>query len=198
MSFRNPGLSRILCIIAALALALASGLMADRVVLKNGDSYRGTIVSQDGHEVRIRTSFALVTLPKSGIVRLEFDEPADRWDSLWRSTLLPGWGQFWHNRPIPGLIYSGSALAGIITSSLLYASYLDARGVYNKNPDSWPLYDKAAARKQRFGVALTITIGLWIWQAADAAIFAPTTARTEGLSAFSLEGQPGLFYTARF
>jgi len=196
MSFRNPGLARILCIIAA--LALTSGLMADRVVLKNGDSYRGTIVSQDRHEVRIRTSFALVTLPKSGVVRLEFDEPADRWDSLWRSALLPGWGQFWHDRPIPGALYSGGTFAGVATSTLLYLSYLSARDAYNASQNDSSLFSKANTRRKQFNAALTITIGLWIWQAADAAIFAPTTTRTEGLSAFSLEGQPGLFYTARF
>ena len=196
MSFRKPGLSRILCIMAA--LTLSSGLMADKVVLKNGDSYRGTIVSQDGHEVRIRTSFAVVTLPKSGIARMEFDDPPGRWDALWRSAHLPGWGQFWQIRPVPGALYSGSVLAGLVTSTLLYISFLDARDAYNASPSDRTLFEKADTRRKQFNLATGITIGLWIWQAADAAIFAPTTTRTEGLSALSPEGQPGLFYTARF
>jgi len=60
----------------------------------------------------------------------EAGETVDVWGALWRSALLPGWGQFAQGRATAGWIYAGSFFAGGIATGALFGEASSATAAY--------------------------------------------------------------------
>lgn len=58
-------------LLAVLALSLACAAFADKVVLKDGKVYEGTVVEQTESSVRIRTAKAVLTFPMERVASIE-------------------------------------------------------------------------------------------------------------------------------
>ncbi len=54
-----------------LLLALSGSVLGDTLYLKNGKSYEGKVVSDDGRVVRFKTSVGILSFDKSRIARIE-------------------------------------------------------------------------------------------------------------------------------
>ena len=177
---------------------LATLVHGDRVVLQSGEVYNGRIVSQDSNEIRLRTSFAELTLPKRLVRSFEFDTDPPRLDSLWRSALVPGWGQFWHDRPAFGTAYAVGTAAALVTAIVLQVRYDSARRDYEADRTDRTLYDRADSRRRAANAAFLVTAGLWLWQSADAYLFAPAVPSRVALTPEPLPGGFGLNFSARY
>lgn len=60
----------------------------------------------------------------------------DRWGALWRSALLPGWGQFYADSPISGSLYAGLFTLGAVNSYNLRNIALSSRNEYTSFTDT--------------------------------------------------------------
>ncbi|MEQ9362949.1 MAG: hypothetical protein RIF32_01830 [Leptospirales bacterium] len=66
----------------------------------------------------------------------EPDVRVDRWGALWRSALLPGWGQFYAGSPIAGTAYSGLFAFGAVNSYNLRRIAISSRNEYTSFTDT--------------------------------------------------------------
>ena len=100
---------------------------------------------------------------------------------LWRSLLLPGWGQFCNGKPVKGLLFGGVS-AGLAVGALQAASAVD-------DADTPEVHqDRAARRNTRIlYVALAFTVS-----ALDAYIDAHLAALDADLAPMPLDGGVGL------
>lgn len=76
--------------------------------------------------------------PDEAVVQKE-EDPAveiDRWGALWRSAILPGWGQFYAGSPIFGTAYSGLFAFGAVNSYNLRRIALSSRNDYRSFTDT--------------------------------------------------------------
>jgi hypothetical protein len=117
--------------------------------------------------------------------------PSDR-GAVWRSALLPGWGQIYKHRKDVGYIYAGTVGTGFAFSLFSLLMWQNAYSRYrNYNPDhvftpqgGTELIDPASAQVQfnRYAsqaqtwreitlISAGITLAIYIWQIVDAWIF---------------------------
>lgn len=101
--------------------------------------------------------------------------------ALWRSLLLPGWGQFYNGKPLKGLVLGGIS-AGLAVGALRAANDVDGA------PTPEIHQDRAARRNTRIlYVAMAFTVS-----ALDAYIDAHLATLDVDLALLSLEGGGGL------
>ncbi len=60
----------------------------------------------------------------------------DRWGALWRSAILPGWGQFYADQPVMGTAYSGLFAFAAVNSYNLRRIALSSRNDYTSFTDT--------------------------------------------------------------
>lgn len=117
--------------------------------------------------------------------------PSDR-GALWRSSLLPGWGQFYKQRKTWGYIYSGVIGTGAAFSLFSLIMWQQANRNYkNYNPEhvvtpqnEYGIKDPAAAQAQFSSliqkseqweqitlISAGITLGIYLWHLFDAWFF---------------------------
>jgi hypothetical protein len=102
-------------------------------------------------------------------------------DAIWRSTLLPGWGQFYNKDDLKGWIFTGLAVLGGITT---IGSYIEMQKRYdeykNTTSDFETYYERANSKYQEFK-RCAISLGIiWILNILDAGIsFNPEKHKVE-------------------
>jgi len=117
--------------------------------------------------------------------------PSDN-GALWRSTVLPGWGQYYKQRKIFGYVYGGLTFAGAAWTTVSLFLWIKANdNYYNYRPDhivtpqgETPLLDPTAAAaefsrlktqsgnwQQIFFISLAATLTIYAWQLFDAWFF---------------------------
>ena len=126
---------------------------------------------------------------QANLERVIFVKP--RGQALWRSTLIPGWGQFYEEKPVKGGVYLATqiALSYLLINQrsdyeTLHEDYLDKRTVYSEFQgtqeqitalwsDAEVAYDLSESnyRKQQFTMGLLV--GSYLWNVADAWLFMP-------------------------
>jgi hypothetical protein len=101
---------------------------------------------------------------------LEGAGPIGAEGALWRSLLLPGFGQFKTDRPVRGAIFGGAAAAGVITTVVLAVRANQANNILDGAPVSvrGEAQDQAERYARARNVALGLTALLWLGQAAEA------------------------------
>ncbi|MBX3722407.1 MAG: hypothetical protein KF713_11265 [Turneriella sp.] len=137
--------------------------------------------------------------------------PSDR-GAIWRSALLPGWGQFYKRRPTAGKIYIGAVGTGFAFSLFSLVMWQTSYSRYrNYNPDhvvtpqgGTELIDPADAQAQfdRYAsqvqtwqkitlVSIGVTFAIYLWQIVDAWIF--DTRHAQLGKRFAAERSEGIF-----
>jgi TM2 domain-containing membrane protein YozV len=117
--------------------------------------------------------------------------PSDR-GAIWRSALLPGWGQFYKRRPTAGKIYIGAVGTGFAFSLFSLVMWQTSYSRYrNYNPDhvitpqggtelvdpvdAQAQFDRYASQAQTWQnitlVSIGVTLAVYLWQIVDAWIF---------------------------
>mgnify|MGYP000889817563 CR=1 FL=1 len=184
------------------SLLVSAPLAADRLVLHSGEVYVGTILSQDHNSVTIRTAFAPITVSKRNLREIVYDRIERDWSvplgALWRSSLVPGWGQFWTERPVMGCVYGGLFVAGIAGSLLTWNRYDDARSFYLSHVHTDERYRDVQDKKDSFNLMLAGTIAVWAWQTLDAFLWAPVGERRVVVAAVPHSEGSTLFVSCRF
>lgn len=153
-------------------------ISADKVILKNGNVFLGTIVSHDTNTIQIKTDFSVLQIDKGDVVSVTYDKEFERFDSLWRSAVLPGFGQFWHERESFGYLYASLTGASLAITLFSYFNFTSARSSYYNNPYNESLFTKADSKRKLFNKFAYITATIWIWQAFDAFLFCPSPKYT--------------------
>lgn len=179
--------------------------------LRDGRFHRGWLLREEADRIVLRTVAGDVTVLRSDLRNIDerrelyleekrFTYPLGA--ALWRSAVLPGWGQFWMARPTKGWIFAtatGAFLGGAIGTYAAWRSATDsynarlAAGTYDK-----ALFDHAAKLKTWNNVLFTLTLVAYGANLADAALFRGRPGPADGL-AFEPRGDGGaLAYSARF
>jgi putative salt-induced outer membrane protein YdiY len=81
---------RTLCLLFLLSVALSSNVLADQVVLKNGDRLTGQVVKFDGKNLTIKSEFAgEVNIPWSAVQQITSDQPLQVQSSTGQTAVGP-------------------------------------------------------------------------------------------------------------
>jgi TolB-like protein len=139
--------------------------------------------------------------------------PSDR-GALWRSALLPGWGQFYKQRKTAGYIYSGVIGTGAAFSLFSLVMLQSTKQQYaSYNPDhvitpqgEFGIKDPAAAQAefarleakadqwyQITMISAGITLGIYLWHLFDAWFFEGNYVELGKASAMEIHSQESLF-----
>jgi hypothetical protein len=118
-----------------------------------------------------------------------------RGQALWRSTLLPGYGQLYEGRPLWGFVYLVAEASLIYNLNIqrsdynkLHQDYLDKRDVYSNFQGSqdqisqrWTevqtAFNASESNYQKQQITMGLIAGTYLWNIADAWLFMPR--RTE-------------------
>lgn len=172
------------CIILLVSLFFFAShtLQAAVIILRNGDKVRGKIVSQDMNHIKVDMGGAVVSIAKTRIARIErarIRRPEDGnipLDSMWRSALLPSWGQFYQGNQLKGFLFAGGFLAcstGMLVSWLNFQQAEDEwfrQGIRTKD-----VHDRMAQWSNANTIFTVLTITVWVYNILDAGLFAPET-----------------------
>jgi TolB-like protein len=116
-------------------------------------------------------------MPAAGLVALSSDAVVLRTKSgaLFRSLLIPGWGQIYNQQPVKGYAFIGVAIALGGSAALMQGLSAMAANDYKRATSN---FDAAAQRAENFGiaaVALVSTLGaFWIYNVIDAYVSGKT------------------------
>jgi len=122
-------------------------LRADTVHLRNGKQIYGKIVNESQTEVKIHANGANRTLYMKDIRRIQYgtkdpaeeaerladEKPPGRFDIMWRSALLPGWGQLHADQPVAGIASAGLFGAGLILTLHIRNQAVTAKSNYDQS-----------------------------------------------------------------
>lgn len=113
-----------------------------------------------------------------------------RLESLWRSALVPSWGQFWQGRKTMGYVWAGTTGATLFGMLAARISYRIEKSAWDAGDHSQERYDRMKRRSDlHFALSLT-ALCLWALNVADAAVFSPKTP--VGLSLLPATDGPGV------
>ncbi|MCK6548682.1 CsgG/HfaB family protein [Myxococcota bacterium] len=149
------------------AESLVSGTVAEA-----GPSYVVTVRQVDVESGKVLVS-GTVTFERAGLVALSSDavEMKSASGAMFRSILLPGWGQFYNEEPAKGAIFMGLGLGSLATAGGFFAAAHSANSSYlGGTPDV--VGDRAIANDHiRVTNALLIGYGVvWAVNVVDALI----------------------------
>lgn len=114
-----------------------------------------------------------------------------RLESLWRSALVPSWGQFWQGRDTMGYIWAGTTGAALVGMLAARISYTIEKSAWDAGDHSQERYDRMKRRSDlHFALSLT-ALCLWALNVADAGVFSPSRAMC-GVSLLPAADGPGL------
>lgn len=145
--------------------------------------YRGLFIFQDENILLIRIGDKKIRIPKNSINRVDWrknlplnqpDNTNLRLRSLWRSALLPGWGQFYQKRTAWGFMYSNLIAGSIIANLLIYNKYQTLRTEYLSYVHNDARLALADSWRKKSNTMLVLSGIFWLWQALDAGIFPPS------------------------
>jgi TolB-like protein len=146
--------------------------------LADGYMVNARIVSTKNGQALVADS---VKLPAAGLVALASDAVVlrSRSGAIFRSVLIPGWGQFYNRQAWKGWVFIGTELAVFgsaigfhVAGNQAYADYTsktsaDALGE-NPSAEAERLYDTASSRYRYRNVLLGVGAGIWLLNIVDA------------------------------
>lgn len=117
-------------------------------------------------------------------------ESKSKISALWRSLIVPGWGQYYQEKPVQTLLYPTLAFAGVIGSiftidqyNKAVNEYNDARNLYLKAYNSSEInalrntmdekFDDMESREKTRNILLIATGAVWLWNVLDTVILPP-------------------------
>jgi len=168
------------------------------IFLKNKKRIFGTMIKKDAKRITLETDAGKTIILLSNIITIKKGNhlikiPIPKrkvikdiwWDSMWRSAIIPSWGQFYQGKKAKGWIALGITAISVTGSIWSYFSYKSAKDRFDSN-DKFKQsdYDKMVAADRRNDIFLTVTVAAWILNIVDATIFAPSylTSKVPGLS----------------
>jgi len=97
-------------------------------------------------------------------------QPLTAADALWRSALVPGWGQYKTDRHIRGVAFGVATGASLVATLWLTVRAHQANTIYENAPLSVrsQAYDQAANDATARNTLLGVTLGLWAVNVAEA------------------------------
>lgn len=123
-----------------------------------------------------RVAFAReVQVPQAGAIALssEYVVTKSRGDALFRSLLVPGWGQIYNNQDAKGYVFTGVTLgligAGVfqrVQSNKTHDEYMKA----TSKDKATELYDKMSNQYDQSNLLFAIAGGVWVVNVVDAFI----------------------------
>jgi len=119
-------------------------------------------------------------------------------NSMWRSALLPSWGQFYQGKSTKGWIIAalqGASIIGIILSYQKYQSYLDEWNSTSFRTKE--LHDKISSMANTVDLLKIAAVSIWALNIVDAGIFAPDSLKKNG-KRLSYTITPSLSYALIF
>jgi len=149
------------------------------VHLKNGKSIRGNVVQLAPDSVVLLTASGKKRIKTADIKRVDgwkffrFSLPVEsNIEPVWRSLLLPSWGQFYRGKTTKGWLIAGG-MAGLTAASII--SYINLQNA--KDLLSYPTESRYAdykSKRNTFNTFLVITLVGWGLNVLDAAVFPGT------------------------
>ena len=148
-----------------------------------GKVFRGILIDQNSEILKIKTKKGEFTLLKKDIERMDWNkkliDPSEkykdlRFSSAWRSLVLPSWGQFYQGKRKKGYIIASSMgflVLGAVFSKIIYNGYFNDYD--DLSFDDPALFSKANAWRTTYNIFVITAILGWIYNVADAALFAP-------------------------
>lgn len=164
--------------------------------LKNGLTLKGRIIGLNREGITVNNHAGSKFIPISMITRVDgwrfFRFPEERPDFLapvWRSLLLPGWGQLYNDKRAKGIIIVGG-MAGLAGSTVYaYTRLQDAKSKLEYPTVS--RYNQYKKWRKSYNTLLVVTLSGWGLNILDAALFHKTN-RKQQPSPLSLGYDPGL------
>ena len=90
--------------------------------------------------------------------------------AMFRSLLIPGWGQFYNDSPVRGVIYPILCAAGL-TATIIFAAKPWTSTSNTVDTVVWQReMDEGKINKRNFTIALTTTLSAWVLNSLDALI----------------------------
>jgi TolB-like protein len=179
-------------------------------VSEAGDQYlvnARIVATQTGETLAAESA----TLPAAGMVALASDAVVlrSRSDAVYRSLLVPGWGQFYNRQPVKAWLVIGTevALGGAALGYHLAAqSSYDRYTKASSSARAQDLYDEASSRYRTRNWLLVAFGGVWLLNVADAwfsgvdgeRLLAGGVAEAPALAPVLLPGGAGAVATLRF
>ncbi|MCK4906554.1 MAG: hypothetical protein KAS64_03340 [Spirochaetes bacterium] len=153
------------------------------IYLKNGNALRGYFISQSKKIIAIRLMHGVILkIQKNNIERMDWKKKTTKksinnqiskknpWKSIWRSTVLPSWGQFYQGRNTKGWVFAASSFISI--SGLIFASikYNNLRKEWDAGDNSISLWDNMSTWYNTRNVFTVAALTIWILNIIDAGI----------------------------
>lgn len=153
------------------------------IKLKSNKKISGIIIQQNSEKMILTHNNTTITISKKNISQLSWEpiietkkviylKKSTKWDSIWRSTVLPSWGQFHNKKKTKGIIIAsviGLLSIATITSQIDYNSKLnDYNNAIIKSDALFNTAEDARKRTNNLIVGLSIA---WILNIADAVLF---------------------------
>ena len=113
-------------------------ILGAQSILSGSVAEAGPMYVITGRLVDVQTGQVLVSgqtqMPQAGLIALSSDAVVmrSRTGALFRSVLIPGWGQYYNQQPIQGTIFLGAAVASLGTAAGFYLSAQSAFSLYNQ------------------------------------------------------------------
>lgn len=154
-------------------LQLHGGKRVDGILLQQTDSY--LLLQTAGRKRRIPKSSILQMswrrLPAQPTGRGHYLPPLER---IWRSALVPSWGQFASGQTTRGIIWA-TACGGLLISTVAFQIDYQAKlndyrafGVHNED-----LFRTAEDARKRTNLFILFTLSAWLLNVADAWLLGP-------------------------
>ena len=162
-------------LIILLLFLFSMSVFGDRLYLKNGDVIKGKIIKYGRKHIIIKTEFGNISYSKEKVSNIKYEVDL-RLSSLWRSLVVPSWGQFYQDKPLKGWIIASTMT--LFAASAIYAGlkFSDYRNQYDSlTYDDEAIRGKMNNWRSAYNVFLIAAITGWILNAADAYIFGPKT-----------------------
>lgn len=98
-------------------------------------------------------------------------ERRSRYDSLWRSAIMPGWGQFYNEQNVRGGIYVATAFTLVGLTAYQYGRFSLASDDYQSatsENESATAFSRAESMRTQAYLLIGVTAGFWVFNAVDA------------------------------
>lgn len=179
---------------SALGLAQERDLTKAGLILGVDYMVAGSIVQQETESVLTITKVETASgrtvatweahVPNSATQPLvdEYVEKRSKTDSLYRSLLFPGWGQFYNGQDLKGGLYLGTGVALIGLTAFQYSQFLAAKDAYSAAGSETEAAKEFARSESLAGqtyVLLGITGAFWLLNGLDAYIYGNEETRVK-------------------
>lgn len=146
-----------------------------------GPNYIVTVRQVDVSTGKVLNS-AQVQFERAGLVALSADSVVLRstTGAIFRSALIPGWGQFYNREPAKGLLFSAAGLGSIATAATFYLKAQNANAEYGM--DTMDTVDQLQVANENINIAnisLMAFGAVWLLNVLDATISGTDSSSVE-------------------